>query len=461
MRKWLCMLLALLMLVGTAQAAGSVSEKGDLISAGVEEDFPGWRFVGESTYGSGKWEGGLAQHCEVTLLRVEDEWLRFRTLHVIMNPIEPGDPVPWDVTDHAPVPLTAEASLRLAATDPETFETFYSLQIREEHLSGCAEFLLQEGERLTDLLIYQTILVATVENEAGQCGLRIAHWDGEQYTRVTATAMSGYVSINEYHSHDEGVEIYTETAQLWAFPVVEGDAPLHEAVWQIGVVMGDEDMAYVIDRDWVCEYDYMVFGETQYNDGYRYGKPAFPVLLEGLDLSAVPASLQEATPLLDASGYACTAQDGVPMYDAPGGTALASCYARLVGTVQSEQEGWVQLLIGGEERGMKAWFRREDLLFDGGVNTLNCGFPSFELDEDWDAESALPGVTEMLAGDELWGMQLIASTGDDGWLVLVNEEFVIEGRAEGFINIGPAWHVVYAQWEAEWEAEMGEDWEEE
>ena len=448
MKKWMALLTALLLCFGAAQA--EVAKKGDLISANVEAEFPGWRLVGESTYGSGRWEGQPAHHCEVIMLQVEGGSLRFRRLHVIMNAIEPGQPVPWEVTDYAPVPLTAEAEEHIAAMDPTQFSTIYSLVVPKAALPGCAEFLLGEGEHLADLLVYSDILVAVVENDEGSMGLRIAHWDGAQYARVTATAMSGHVSVNEFHSHSRGIELYTENGHIWVFPSTdEPDAP-----WQVGIVFGDDDLSYVIGDEFLMEYDYYYgFDTNQHNDGYRYGTPTFPVLLEGLDLSTVPGGLSEAALLLDATGYVCTRADGMAMYDAPDGNVLGSAYARLVGTVVSEQDGWVQLHIGDAERGAKVWFRAEELLFGGDVNTLCCGFPSFDIAEDWDAEQAMPGVTEALAGEELWGMQLIASTADGGWLVLVNEDFVIEGKADGFIDIGPAWHEIYAQWDAEWAAE--------
>lgn len=455
MKKWLVLLLALVLCFGAARA--EVARKGDLISENVEQEFPGWELVGESTYGSGRWEGELAHHCEVILMQVKDGRLRFRRLHVIMNPIEPGDPVPWEVSDYAPVPLTAEAEDRISAMDPAEFNTFYSLQIGEELLPGCAEFLLEKGEHLTDLLVYNDILVATVQNEEGRMGLRIAHWDGTQYDRVTATAMSGNVYVNEFQSHSRGLELYLREADVWVFPTTDAE----DAPWQVGIVFsydeGYDDGSYVIGTDCLMTYDsyaYAFFEDNQHNDGYRYGKPTFPLLLDGLDLSAVPSNMTEAASMLDAAGYVCTKTDGVPMYDAPNGNVLASAYARLVGTVTGEQEGWVEMLIGDERRGAKVWFRAEDMAFGSEVNQLCCGFPSFDVAEEWDAEAALPGISEALAGDKLWGMQLIAQTADGDWLVLVNEDFVIEGRADGFIDIGPAWHEVYAQWEAEWAAEQ-------
>lgn len=433
MKKWLCLLLAMLLCFGAAQAEGETAE--ELFGARLEEEYPGWRYAGKTGYLI--FSDGKDVHCtEAIMLRVEEEWLRFRILYS-------EDDLAPSVYELAPVPLTPEASQRLSAVDPAEFSTDYTIQIGREYLPGCAELLLNDGERMTDLLIFETMLVATVVDGAGREGLRIAHWDGEKYVRVTATEMGTSVTADEYHSSDGCIDFFTQDADFSAFPLVEEDMSLHDAPWQIGVVLGDEGTGYVIEDDRLCEYEYLFFDDTQHNDRYRYGKPTFPVMLEGLEIAAVPLSLEEATPLLDASGFACTKQDGVPMYDAPEGTPQADCYARLVGTVQAEEEGWVQLLIGSEEKGMKAWFHREDLLFDADVNTLYCGFPSFKPEENWDAEQTLPGVTEKLAGEELWGMQLIASTEEGGWLVLVNEEFVMESRMEGIKEIGPAWCVIY------------------
>lgn len=433
MKKWICLLLAMLLCFGAAQAEGDNAE--ELFGASLEEEYPGWQYVGIDSYLI--FDEGKEVHCtEAIMLRVEEEWLRFRILYS-------EDDLAPSVYELAPVPLTPEASLRLSAVDPAEFATPYIIRMTEEYLPGCAEFLLNDGESMTELMTFETMLVVTVEDDAGRESLRIAHWDGEKYVRVTATAMSVRVSASEFHSSPRHIEIYARNAEFSAFPLVEDDMPLHDAPWQIGVVLGDEGTGYGIGDDRLWEYDYFLFEDNQHNDRYRYGKPTFPVMLEGLDIAAVPLSLEEATPLLDASGFACTKQDGVFLYDAPEGTPRASCYARLVGTIQAEEDGWVQLLIGSEEKGMKAWFRREDLLFGAAVNTLYCGFPSFKVEENWDKEQTLPGVTEKLAGEELWGMQLIASTEEGGWLVLVNEEIVMEGRMDGIKDIGPAWCVIY------------------
>ena len=442
MKKWMALLLALVLCLGAAQA--EVVRKADLIAANVEADFPGWRVIGHSVYSSGGWEGEMAHHCAVYLLQVADGQLRFRNLHVIMNPLEPGDPVPWEVTDFAPVPLTAEAEARLMAMAPGDVTEGYGRELTDAALPGCAEFLLGEGEYLTGLFVCQDDLVATVKDGEGRTGLRIARWDGMAYALVTATAMSRTsVYVNTIHSGNDGLELYLPGMQLYAW--------CDEDVWRLSYVLSYDGEAYSMSGGVHGFESYMT--DPLNNDAYFYGVPTFPTMLDGADLGDIPTGLADAVARLDATGYACVATEGAAMYEEPAGDVVASCFVRLTGTVAAVQDGWVQLQISSAEQGMTGWFRQEDLAFGAEVNRLKCTFPSYDNDR-WrrekteDPDAVIPGLAQLLPqGARLYDQDiwLIGRKADGDWLVLVNSDIVCTGPAEAFTDIGPTVYGDYLQ----------------
>ena len=410
-KKWIAAMLAVCLLIGCTAMAERVTTAD--LRAAAQADFPDWRFVDDTWYGSGMWYDQMAMHYSGSMVQIAEGELRIRGLYAAMDPLKPGDPVPWEIISYAPVPLTAEAEARLAAMEfAEIFDPYENEQLREAALPGCADFLLNEGEHLTDLLIYPDFLVATVEDGEGRGSLRIGHWDGTAYTKVTATAMGERVWINAIHSWNDGLELWT-TAEMWADCDEDG-------VWRLTVVtdggqyfIGD---GYLVDDQ--CEGVYWT------NAWYAWGVPTFPTLLDGLDFAAVPVAAEDAAAMLDAAGFACTAADGVILYDAPEGSVVATCYARLTGKVIAEEGDWVQLQIGSAQEGMTGWFRREDVAFGAAVSEVRCGFPSYDMPDDM-AEGWY----------EMW---LIAELPGGGWLAQIDVDRVEVVPAEKIGQVGPA-----------------------
>ena len=420
MKKWIVLLLALLMCFGAAQAEypwlAGLSDTGpsvkDLVDP-AQDAYPDWQVLDTEEYWTGLYNGGPQHehHCLVYLYRVAEEHLLVMSLWTMANPLKEGDPIPWEESHYAPIPLTAEAAERIAAMAPEeVFEKYEGASLTEAALPGCADFLVQEGETLRQLIAYPDFLVGIAQDAREQESLRIGHWNGTAYEKVTATAMSEYVSINEIHSWNDGLEIYVPGAELGVYCDDSG-------VWRVNVVT--DGGRYFLGEDYLVDAE----GEGVYwtNAWYAFGVPTFPVELDGMDFAALPVSTEEAIPMLDPSGYACTKADGAPVYDAPGGNALGSAYARLTGRIIAEQDGWVQLQIGSEDAGLSLWFRMEDLAFGAQVNEVTCTFPSYEMPEDM--------------AEDWYEMWLIAEV-PGGWLAQVDVETVRFVSAEEIDRIG-------------------------
>lgn len=443
MRRMLAMLLLLaVMMCSTAQGQELVQEMlgEEEMGAIAQVDFPGWQIWRNSWYGSGMWEDEMTIHSDIELLRVTEDQLLIRHLDVVRNGLKQGDPIPWEVTDYAPVPLTQEAAERFAGMSPDAImERYNGPEVNADELDGCAEFLLGEGETMTELYVYPDFLVAVTQDAEGREGLRIGHWNGTEYEKVTASPMQTQdIYIVSVHSYNDYLELQIDGADIVLCCGEDGQ-------WVLAHVTAyDEDYnetAYSIGTDGISVYDYL-YSDYRNNDRLYYGRPTFPTLLDGLSFDDVPMEIDEVPALLDTTGFACVKTEGAVMYDAPEGNALASCYARLTGAVLQEQDGWVQMQIGSAEQGMTAWFRAEDMAFGAEVNEVVCSFPSYDDEAWWDMEDMSAILPEHGAELDPWTTELwlIARLPDGGWLALVNGEMVCEAAAEAIGEVGPTYH---------------------
>lgn len=449
MRKWLAMLFAMTLMVcgaaqGEAWAKKMLTE--EEMGAMAQADFPGWQIWRNSWYGSGMWEDEMAIHSEIELLRVTEDQLLIRHLDVVKNGLKQGDPIPWEVTDYAPVPLTQEAAERLAGMSPDAvMERYNGPEVNADGLDGCAEFLLGEGETMAELYVYPDFLVAVVQDAEGREGLRIGHWNGAEYAKVTASPMQAQdIYIVSVHSYNDYLELHADGVNIVLRCGADGEWRLgHAVTWDAEFY----ETGYSIGEDRLYAYD-DIGGDPQNNDWIFYGRPTFPTQLTELDFGEI-LSRQEAVSQLDTAGLACVKREGAGMYDAPEGSVLASCYARLVGTVLAEQDGWVQLQIGSAEQGMTAWFRAEDMAFGAEVNEVVCSFPSYRQDAWWwDMEDMSAILPEHGAELDPWSVELwlIAKLPDGDWLAQVNGDLVCVVSQEVIGEVGPTWHA----WEEEW-----------
>ena len=105
MRKVLAGFLTLLMLCAGASAE-SLPPKllpESYFLADIQRNYPDWSVRVSTRYGSGRYEGEMAQYAEVSLYRITDEAIELLELTALVNPIREGDDVPWSV--HALIPV--------------------------------------------------------------------------------------------------------------------------------------------------------------------------------------------------------------------------------------------------------------------------------------------------------------------------------------------------------------------
>ena len=409
----------------------------------AETVWPGWRITYISSYHT-----GTQLYYTMTLMHVADGMLQVRQI-IAADEDEIG--MDWQVWDLAPIPLTergtSEAAKALTAfiLSPTRYKNADDFLTENDLLSQSALFLLNENEKLSELHPYNGYLAGIAENEAGQRSLRIANWNGMEYSPALATPMQEPFYINDYHSTTGFLEIYAASGEDWLELGEDG-------VWRLSTHTPDEGTRYFFTEEGIVDSGTAEFYSWHNNDGWHYGIPCFSTALPNLVFTAVP-DLEDAVFQLDADGWACVKTEGAALYDKPDGNTLAFCFCRLPGRVQEQQDNWTQLMIGSEKLGKKAWFRTQDLAFGAETEDVICTFPAYSLTDQ--AETAFEQMIQEILQTEFYVTErwLIGRQTDGDWLMLINQEEVCTLPAEYISETWPTEH--------EWEENVWDDWEEE
>ena len=180
------MILCLTFAVVPGQAVRNAADLKPIFRHAAETLYPDWTTTWVSVFSTNR------TYVELLLMRVEDESLL--TLTILADSDHP-DGTDWSVSAMAPIPLTeagVEAvSARLAAFDPEA-ERIASVDalLRDGTLpNDCPQFLISEGETVSQLVSYEDYLLAIVRGADGRESMRMADWNGESYGPVLATPM--------------------------------------------------------------------------------------------------------------------------------------------------------------------------------------------------------------------------------------------------------------------------------
>lgn len=316
MRKVLAVFLALLMLCAGASAE-SLPPKllpESYFLADIQRNYPDWSVRVSTRYGSGRYEGEIAQYAEVSLYRITDEAIELLELTALVNPIREGDAVPWSVHALIPVEIVPGAADTLRAmTAKEIFDYGVGAAFTEAARNLLVPSLRAADETVTQLMSCSRFLFCITENSAGKDILRIAQWDGSGYTNVTATLPQPHLSFNTSHSYNDLMELWVN-ADDWVY--LRYDA---EVGWHI-------IHFFINDTNLVVFQNRIIEGEIeewyQDNNSEHYGRFTLPHSLTEVDFATFPQTLDEILSYMDYAGVACTAHDDTPLYATPDGTCL-------------------------------------------------------------------------------------------------------------------------------------------
>lgn len=453
MRKVLAVFLALLMLCAGAFAE-SLPPKllpESYFLADIQRNYPDWSVRVSTRYGSGRYEGEMAQYAEVSLYRITDEAIELLELTALVNPIREGDDVPWSVHALIPVEIVPGAANTLRAmTAKEIFDYGVGAAFTDAARNLLVPSLRAADETVTQLMSCSRFLFCITENSAEKYILRIAQWDGVGYTNVTATLPQPHLSFNTSHSYNDLMELWVNRDD-WVYPRYDA-----EVGWHI-------NHFFINDSNLVVFQNRIIEGEIeewyQDNNSEHYGRFILPHSLTEVDFATFPQTLDEVLSHMDYTGVACTAHDGTPLYATPDGDVLAYCYTRVPMVVISESGDWCEVQLGSDVDGLRCWVRAADLAFGADTENVVCTFPTHEEVDRAQEAVSFSGKALPLAKGCAWWMIGTMADGDYLMMFADNEEiFVGTAPASAFSELGETEH---GYWNADWAPDGGwddDDW---
>lgn len=457
MRKMLACFLALLMCcTGLTAFAESLTlpevlPKSYFLEA-AQQDYPDWQ-VWKVTYsGYGRYENEIAIHIFVNLYRFTNDRIELMELDAITNPIQEGDDVPWSVTTLIPVELAPGAADTLRAMDGKDIFTICSRAVFSDTVTD----LLMPSQHTADETVVQLMsssqfLYYVTKDSAEQYMLRIAKWDGSEYTTVVSTPSPAKLSFNPAFSSDNTLELDANLS-----PYLEVDCKFDaDGVWRIHTLNNDAYFVTVYDNYIIKTY----WSNEQNNDDYHYGRLTLPLTLNEVDFAAFPRTFAEVLSSMDYTGVACTAHDGTPLYAAPDGDVLAYCYTRVPMVVISESGDWREVQLGGDADGLRCWVRAADLAFGADTENVVCTFPTHRAVDRVQKAVSFSGKARALEDGTAWWIIGVLPNGDYLMMYAGDEEmFVGTAPASAFSELGETEH---GYWNADWAPDGGwddDDW---
>ncbi len=453
MRKMLACFLALLMCcTGLTAFAESLTlpevlPKSYFLEA-AQQDYPDWQ-VWKVTYsGYGRYENEIAIHIFVNLYRFTNDCIELMELDAITNPIQEGDDVPWSVTTLIPVELAPGAADTLRAMDEKDIFTISSRAVFSDTVTD----LLMPSQHTADETVVQLMsssqfLYYVTKDSAEQYMLRIAKWDGSEYTTVVSTPSPAKLSFNPAFSSDNTLELDANLS-----PYLEVDCKFDaDGVWRIHTLNNDAYFVTVYDNYIIKTY----WSNEQNNDDYHYGRLTLPLTLNEVDFAAFPRTFAEVLSSMDYTGVACTAHDDTPLYAAPDGGVLAYCYTRVPMVVISESGDWREVQLGGDADGLRCWVRAADLAFGADTENVVCTFPTHEEVDRAQEAVSFSGKARALEDGTAWWIIGVLPNGDYLMMYAGDEEmFVGTAPASAFSELGETEH---GYWNADWAPDGGWD----
>ena len=457
MRKVLAGFLALLMLCAGAFAE-SVQTKllpESYFLADIQRNYPDWSVRVSTRYGSGRYEGEIAQYAEGSLYRITDETIELLELTALVNPIREGDDVPWSVHALIPVEIAPGAADTLRAmTAKEIFDYGVGAAFTDAARNLLVPSLRAADETVTQLMSCSRFLFCITENSAGKDILCLAQWDGSGYTNVTATLPQPQLSFNTLHSYNDHMELWV-SADDWVYPRYDAEVGWH--IYHF----------FINDSNLVVFQNRIIEGEIeewyQDNNSEHYGRFTLPHSLTEVDFATFPQTLDEVLSHMDYTGVACTAHDDTPLYATPDGDVLAYCYTRVPMVVISESGGWREVQLGSDVDGLRCWVRAADLAFGADTENVVCTFPTHEEVDRAQEAVSFSGKALPLAKGCAWWMIGTMADGDYLMMFADNEEiFVGTAPASAFSAIGEAeddgdWDD--EGWDDDWDDEEAAEWD--
>ena len=242
-------------------------------------------------------------------------------------------------------------------------------------VDGLAAGLLGEGDRLITLALLQKHIVLLVEQPVGVRRLRVAEWDGAQYTVRETDDLPEGADLDALHAGAGQIMIaYSEGGKQAFASFTESGG-----TWMLSGMTAEEVFSLTADS-------VISDGGVGRNDGAVYGKHPWGDLFT-VDFSTLPRTLEEAAAQMDASGYAFVnnpnPEDRLHLRTraSRNSASLGKFFNRTPVQVLSRDGEWAKVRIGLGEASLKGYMMTEYLAFGEDMEAVACAFPQMQWRE--------------------------------------------------------------------------------
>ena len=212
MKRIVCIILMSIFLCACAAAETGEKLTAEYFVEAANAEYPEWMVWNSERFARGTVNSGFEEHIILSLYRISNGYIEALELRAVTNTLQEGDEIPWEKTLLVPVEIAAGQEGTLMRMKPnQIFDDGGSgAYFSEKARTMLAENLLDEGERMVQLMTYSDALVAVTENGAGQVILKIADSNG----KTLSTPPQNHLWVNPIHSWNKSIEWRTEAGGL-------------------------------------------------------------------------------------------------------------------------------------------------------------------------------------------------------------------------------------------------------
>ena len=276
---------------------------------------------------------------------------------------------------YAPIPVSEafEAGMALGCFDIGAFSANPTGGLMGTE--GLAVGLMGEGDRLIKLAAQKERLVLLVEKPVGVRRLRVAEWNGAQYTVRETDDLPEDADIDVFHAGEAEIMIAYGDGGEQALATFRRSG----GAWMLSGMMADEVFSLTADS---------VISDASVgrNDGAVYGKHAWGDLFT-VDFSTLPRTMEDASRQMDTSGYAFVnnpnPEDKLHLRTraSRNSASLGKFFNRTPVQVLSRDGEWANVRIGLGEASLEGYMMTAYLAFGEDMEAVACAFPQMQWRE--------------------------------------------------------------------------------
>ena len=162
MKRIVCIILMSIFLCACAAAETGEKLTAEYFVQAANAEYPEWMVWNSERFAHGTVNSGFEEHIILSLYRISNGYIEAFELEAMTSTLREGDEIPWEKTLLVPVEIAAGREGTLMRMKPEQIfdDGGSGAYFSEEARTMLAKNLLDEGERMVQLMAYSDALVA-------------------------------------------------------------------------------------------------------------------------------------------------------------------------------------------------------------------------------------------------------------------------------------------------------------